>query len=896
MTRPDETLDAEQPPGVTEHGQPGDPSGAIAGRSRAAVGSGSGRVEMEQASFEAALALTVETVVAMDLEGRVVYANRAAERAVGYSRDELRGLSPDDVAEVFGADPLSEEVRAEFREGRPWRGSVIGLPKDGTPFEVETVVTLVWDEQGAPIGSLAVGQDVSEQRRLEAELRQTQKMDAIGQLAGGIAHDFNNLLTAIRGYGELLASELAAEDERSRANLAEMMAATDRAARLTRGLLAFGRRQALNPQVVAPGTIVDGIVPMLRRVLSEQVELVTRTAPDEGCVKVDPGQLEQVIVNLAVNARDAMPGGGRLTIEIASVDFEMEYVPTRSEASRGPFVRLTAADTGIGMDAATRARIFEPFFTTKPPGEGVGLGLAIVYGIVQQSGGSIYVYSEPGRGTTFRIYFPRVQAETIAGKTPAAEATQSARGTETILLVEDEPAVRVLARRILAGLGYTVLDAANGAEALEVAAGHAGPIELLLTDVVMPGMQGPELAARLEALRPGISVVYSSGYAAGTSGPELDHDAVFLGKPFTASDMGSAVRRALGKANASALAGQPVRMRDLAASTGLDATTVAAVLMGEGPSVSEADRHRVLGVAHRLGYSASSVGSSPGAQVSGVIGFIGDVVASTPWAVAMIRGAQDAAATAGKLIVIINSGGDAQVEDRAIRDMLERHIDGLVYATMWHRIVRPPASLADAPAVLLDCAAVDGRISSVVPDEFGGGYAAVEHLLAAGHTRIGYLQPAGTTPAIDGRLAAFRRAFEDHGVNFDSSLLATAETSDPAGGEETAATLLRRSRRPTALFCFNDRMALGAYRAARSAGLSIPAQLSIVGFDDVDFFTALLDPPLTTVRLPLYEMGRWAVEHLLAIQAGRVVPPVQHQMQCPLVSRASVGSPPSSEL
>jgi len=401
-------------------------------------------------------------------------------------------------------------------------------------------------EQGRTTKITGAFQDITERKRLEAQLHQSQRLEAVGQLAGGIAHDFNNLLTAIRGYAELARRGLE-EDERRRDDLAEVIANADRAAALIRQLLAFGRRQVLEPRVMDPAEVVGDMASMLRRLLGEHIELATHTVRGLGWIKVDPSQLEQIIVNLAVNAADAMPDGGKLTIELCNAEFDAAYVAAHAGAIPGPYVLLAVSDTGVGMDKATQAHVFEPFFTTKEPGKGTGMGLATVYGIVKQSGGFIYVYSEPGQGTTFRIYLPRVaeQRPAAGAETPAARPSSS--GTETILLVEDEPAVRSFARRTLEEQGYIVLEAAGGADALSIVASHADPIALLVTDVVMPGLQGYQLAEQLATGRPELRVLYLSGF---TENSMIHHgvpdDGVaFLAKPFSTDALSEAVRRVL---------------------------------------------------------------------------------------------------------------------------------------------------------------------------------------------------------------------------------------------------------------------------------------------------------------------------------------------------------------
>jgi PAS domain S-box-containing protein len=387
--------------------------------------------------------------------------------------------------------------------------------------------------------------DLTEQRRLQTQLVQSQKMEAVGRLAGGIAHDFNNLLTVITTSCDLLREDMGPDDPK-REDVDQVRKAADGAAALTRQLLAFSRQQVLAPQIVNLGDVVFGIEKMLRRVIGEDVDLVTVLDPVAGAVKADVGQLEQVLMNLAVNARDAMPTGGKLTIEIANVEHDPDYAREQEAAPVSRFVMLAVSDTGIGMDEATKARIFEPFFTTKELGKGTGLGLATVYGIVRQSGGFIWVYSEPGLGTTFKIYLPQVDA--VADGHAASDAPRSSwRGTETVLLVEDAAAVRSVIHEALARQGYAVLDAPDGAEALRIAASHAGPIHLLLTDVVMPGLSGRQLADQLATVRPETKVLYTSGYTddAVVRHGVLESGIAYLQKPFTVDGLARKVREVL---------------------------------------------------------------------------------------------------------------------------------------------------------------------------------------------------------------------------------------------------------------------------------------------------------------------------------------------------------------
>src|SRR2546428_2329603 len=359
-------------------------------------------------------------------------------------------------------------------------------------------------------------------------------MEAVGRLAGGIAHDFNNLLTAITGYAELLHEDLAADDRR-REDVVEIRKAADRAAGLTRQLLAFSRQQVLQPRVLDLNALVAEFENMLRRLLGEDVALATRLAPGLGAMQADPGQFEQVVMNLAVNSRDAMPNGGQLTIETANVDLVDAYAREHYPARPGPYVLLAVSDTGTGMTAEVQAHLLEPFFTTKEKGKGTGLGLATVYGIVKQSGGFIWVYSEVGHGTTFKLYLPRVQELAERASELAQAPARAARGTETVLVVEDEAPVRSVARQVLERHGYTVLEAASAEAALDVATRYSGAIHLLLTDVVIPGLNGRELATRLADLRPDARVIFMSGYTdeAVTRHGVLEPGAAYVQKPFT---------------------------------------------------------------------------------------------------------------------------------------------------------------------------------------------------------------------------------------------------------------------------------------------------------------------------------------------------------------------------
>ncbi|MBI3470275.1 MAG: PAS domain S-box protein [Candidatus Solibacter usitatus] len=492
----------------------------------------------EQLGYQASLLENVsDAIMATDMEFRITSWNSAAQRIYGWSPAEAVGQPARDLVGAEEPPGASEDRRKVLRENGRWEGELLQRRKDGATLHVQASVTLIRDSSGNPIGAVAVNRDITERRRLEEQLRQSQKMDAVGQLAGGVAHDFNNLLTVMNGYSDFLLEELAGQ-EPLRQQVQQIAKAGERAAALTRQLLAFGRKQLMNPAVLDLNAVVADMVTMLRRLIGERIELQEILAPDLGRVKADRGQLEQVILNLAINARDAMPSGGLLVIQTANA---------------GDGVSLAVSDTGIGMDPRTQTRIFEPFFTTKEPGRGTGLGLATVYGIVQQSGGRIGVRSQPGKGSTFTVWLP-VTAE-AAEPIPAAPAgRKAAAGAETILLVEDDETVRKLVHSVLTKSGYAVLPARSGEEALSMAERHAGPIHLLLTDVMMPGMSGPDLARRLAALRARIKVLYMSGYSDRFLATEdlAAPDTVFLEKPFNPVALAGKVRELLDRPGASA--------------------------------------------------------------------------------------------------------------------------------------------------------------------------------------------------------------------------------------------------------------------------------------------------------------------------------------------------------
>jgi PAS domain S-box-containing protein len=477
--------------------------------------------------------------------GRFLSANAALARILGYdSPDQLLAL---DTARDVYADAAERQRlldRDTYTDREYDEVEATWKRKDGGSVTVQLSVRAVRGTAGDVEYYETFVRDVTGQRQLERQLVQAQKMEAVGRLAGGIAHDFNNLLTVIMSYSELLLEDLPAAGP-EREGVEQIRKAADGAGALTRQLLAFSRQQVLEPKVLTVNDVVTQTEKLLARLLGEDVEVVTSLAADLGSVRVDPGQLEQVIMNLAVNARDAMPDGGRLSIETENTEMDEAYVREHAIAQPGRYVMLAVSDTGMGMDELTKARIFEPFFTTKEPGKGTGLGLATVYGIVRQSGGFIWVYSEPSLGTSFKIYLPRVDAPLT--QAARAAAPPPSRGAETILVAEDVAAVRAVTRQMLERQGYTVLEAPDGEAALKVAGAHQGTIHLLLTDVVMPGLSGRHLAARLTQLLPGVQVLYMSGY---TDDAIVHHGVLqpgiaYLQKPFTPDALARKVRGVL---------------------------------------------------------------------------------------------------------------------------------------------------------------------------------------------------------------------------------------------------------------------------------------------------------------------------------------------------------------
>ena len=486
-----------------------------------------------------------DMIAVVDPNGRRLYNSPAYARILGFSNEELESTSffdqvhPDDRQ-------VAEQAAKEASGGGEGRTVQYRMRhKDGSWHVIESGASAILDAHKKVEKLVIVNRDVSERRQLEEKFRQAQKMEAVGRLSGGVAHDFNNLLGVIIGYAEFLQESLAPENK-LRGSVDEILKAGKRAASLTRQLLAFSRQQVLDPKVLDLNGVVSDMEKMLRRLIGEDVELSTVLSPQLGRLKADQGQLEQVVMNLVVNARDAMPQGGKLVIDTQNMVMDDAFIrryPYPVQA--GPYVCLTVTDSGIGMDPETKARAFEPFFTTKEKGKGTGLGLSTVYGVVKQSGGYIDIDSSPGAGTTFKIYLPRVH-DAIKAETPTGTAT-SFTGNETILLAEDETSLRTLTRNTLELCGYKVLEAKDGIEALEVSDRHQGSIDLLLTDMVMPGMGGRALAQGLTRRRPDIRLAYMSGYtgqAVGSQGP-VDPGSVFLLKPFTRELLTRKIREAL---------------------------------------------------------------------------------------------------------------------------------------------------------------------------------------------------------------------------------------------------------------------------------------------------------------------------------------------------------------
>ncbi len=493
----------------------------------------------------AALNAAANAMIITDHNGTIEWVNAAFTVDTGYTAQEAVGTNPRDlVGSGVHDQAFFKELWDTILAGNVWHGELTNRRKDGSLYPEEQTITPVKDASGEITHFIAIQRNITGQKRLEAQFLQAQKMESVGRLAGGIAHDFNNLLTVILGRVDLALMNRHEEDPLY-AGLTEVRKAGERAAGLTRQLLAFSRKQVPQPRILNLNTVVQDMLSMLNRLLGEDVKIAFVPGEDVGCVKADLGQIEQVVLNLAVNARDAMPTGGTLTIETQGIVLDEAYAAEHPSARPGPHVMLAVSDTGIGMDEAIRLQIFEPFFTTKAPGKGTGLGLSTVYGIVKQSGGSIWVYSEVGRGSVFKIYLPLADGPVQSrGEVPAVAATG---GSETILVVEDDDALRRLAICLLEPAGYTVLAVANGEEAMLLIERHDGPIHLMLTDVVMPGMSVWSLVQRASTRHPGMKVVYTSGYTNDVIGHHgvLHEGTHFIAKPYTAAGLRRQVREVL---------------------------------------------------------------------------------------------------------------------------------------------------------------------------------------------------------------------------------------------------------------------------------------------------------------------------------------------------------------
>ena len=504
------------------------------------------REKTERASLVAAVEQVAEEILVTDLEGNIQYCNPSFERSTGYLCSEIVGRNPSFLKSDKHAAQFYAELWSKITGGETWTGRIVNRRKDGTLYHAECAISPIRDFSGHTMGFVSAARDVTSRLIMEEQLRQAQKMEGIGRLAGGVAHDFNNLLTVIAGYSRLLEEKL--DDDDPLLDYAQQISrASEHAASLTRQLLTFSRKQIIKPKPIDLNALVGGMKQMLQRLVGEDVEVIADLAQGLGQVRADADQMSQVLINLTANARDAMPDGGKLWIRTANVEPGENSAAENREAMPTVAVMLAVSDTGVGMSYETRQNIFEPFFTTKERGRGTGMGLSTVYGIVKQSGGHIDVRSEPGKGATFSIYLPRIEAAPPVREGGEPVAARG-RGSETILVVEDDEGVRRLIVGTLAMCGFKVLQAADGTGALAEATQHAGSIDLLLTDVIMPGMNGKEVADRLTALRPGIKVLFISGYSGEliAKAGVLHAGIAYLPKPFTSDVLAARVREMLG--------------------------------------------------------------------------------------------------------------------------------------------------------------------------------------------------------------------------------------------------------------------------------------------------------------------------------------------------------------
>ncbi len=496
-----------------------------------------------------AIEQVAESIIITDVEGTILYVNPAFERITGYRQAEAVGQNPRFLKSNRQDSAFYRNLWATLKTGEVWHGRFVNKKKDGGFYTVDTTISPIRDKENNIINYVAVQRDVTQELQLQEQYRQAQKMEAVGRLAGGIAHDFNNILTVIAGHTELLLEQWPNCEDGLHKELAEIKKASEQAITLTQRLMTFSRRRPIQAQVLDLNQVVISLQKMLQRLIGENIELITELDPKLGSVRVDPGQIDQVIMNLAVNARDAMPYSGTLTIKTANISLDEADVEQSPNLTAGPHILLEVTDTGMGIDAQTQAHIFEPFFTTKGKEKGTGLGLATVYSIVQQSQGYISVSSTPGQGTTFKIYLPQVEetTEPVKPTPPSQTPVEKQTGSETVLLVEDDPSVRLVTGKFLQKNGYTVLEASHSKEAMLICQKHPHPIHLLITDVVMPQVTGYELARQLTRLRPKIKVLYISGY----SDEELNHyqgsntNAALLQKPFTSETLMQKIREIL---------------------------------------------------------------------------------------------------------------------------------------------------------------------------------------------------------------------------------------------------------------------------------------------------------------------------------------------------------------
>jgi PAS domain S-box-containing protein len=488
-------------------------------------------------------------------DGQILMVNPAFCNLLGYSESEMMGKTYQEVTHPEDRERESQLVASMLNGERDFYAlEKRYLRKDGTPIWVSVTSSPVKDASGRPLSRVTIIQDIAERKRaeqLEEQLQQAQKLESLGQLAGAIAHDFNTLLNVMLGYAGLLLYELPGDDPR-RARAEQIEASAKSGAQLTRQLLAFSRKQAFLPQVIDLRKAVNDLQPMLERLLSEEVVVEVRCSADPCTVKIDPGRMQQVVLNLATNARDAMPQGGKLTIEVRTVELDEEYVQKRAGMAPGRYGMLCVSDTGSGINPENLTHLFEPFFTTKPPGKGTGLGLSTIYGIVKQSGGDVWVYSEPGLGSTFKVFLPR-SGDAVENAESIRPIPQKLSGNETILLVEDSNSLRELTRELLTRVGYTVMEAGDGPEAIKLSQTYQGKIHLLITDIVMPKMRGQEVAMRIAQQRPHTAIVFLSGYTEeAVSQMENAGRIELIEKPYTADTLLQKVRQLLDNVEAPA--------------------------------------------------------------------------------------------------------------------------------------------------------------------------------------------------------------------------------------------------------------------------------------------------------------------------------------------------------